>query len=167
MMRFLVCCGIERAAAELFRAAETVPGVSPRCCAMVLSVTLFSWRWPGFFLGGGVIYRFSAQLPKLGYGKWCAQARKLRSARFTRRPVSRDFSSTCVLLNIISTQQAGIEFRPGIIQNLDNGIAKLGPPRLPGSHSRITLLFCRISLFLLDKPGRMVLNTQLVQKHYV
>jgi len=26
----LVCSGMERAAAELFRAAETVPGVSPR-----------------------------------------------------------------------------------------------------------------------------------------
>jgi len=25
-----VCSGMERAAAELFRAAETVPGVSPR-----------------------------------------------------------------------------------------------------------------------------------------
>ena len=55
MMRFLVCSGIERAAGELFRAAETVPGVSPSCSAMVFRVTLFSLRGPGFLLGSYVI----------------------------------------------------------------------------------------------------------------
>jgi hypothetical protein len=46
---------MERAAAELFRAAETVPGVSPRCSAMVFRVTLPSMGGLGFFLGDGVI----------------------------------------------------------------------------------------------------------------
>src|ERR1700682_60012 len=38
-MRCLVCSGMERAAAELFKVAETVPGVRPRCLAMVVRVT--------------------------------------------------------------------------------------------------------------------------------
>src|SRR5258706_6669874 len=54
-MRCLVCSGIERAAAELFNAAETVPGVRPRCSAMVLRVT-FSCV---FFLCTMVIQRSS------------------------------------------------------------------------------------------------------------
>src|SRR3981081_1001498 len=54
-MRCLVCSGIERAAAELFNAAETVPGVKPRCSAITFSVT-----FPvGFFLCRVVIRRFS------------------------------------------------------------------------------------------------------------
>src|SRR6266700_4398639 len=56
-MRFFVCSGMERAAGELFSAAETVPGVSPSCSAIVFRVTLFSLRRPGFFLGVGLIYR--------------------------------------------------------------------------------------------------------------
>src|ERR1051325_7654831 len=39
-IRFLVCSGMDRAAAESFSAAETVPGVSPSRSAIVLSVTL-------------------------------------------------------------------------------------------------------------------------------
>src|SRR5439155_27001758 len=70
MMRFLVCSGMERAAAELFSAADTVPGVSPRCCAMVLSVTLASPRCAGFSLGGSMIFIwFSAHLLKMRYSK--------------------------------------------------------------------------------------------------
>src|SRR5713226_6450435 len=65
---------------------------------------------------------------KIGIWEMVCPSARVHSASFTRHPVSRDFSSTCVLSNIISTQQAGIEFRHGIIQNLDNGIAKLGPP---------------------------------------
>src|SRR5579863_6124184 len=38
------------AAAESFKAAETVPGVKPRCCAMVFSVTFPSLALPAFFL---------------------------------------------------------------------------------------------------------------------
>src|SRR3984893_3924833 len=54
-MPCLVCSGIERAAAELFSAAETVPGVKPRCSAITLSVT-----FPvGFFLCRVLIRRFS------------------------------------------------------------------------------------------------------------
>src|SRR6516225_11272247 len=41
-----VCSGMERAAAELFRTAETVPGVRPRCCATAFKVTT-----PFCFLG--------------------------------------------------------------------------------------------------------------------
>src|SRR6516165_3913632 len=41
-----VCSGMERAAAELFRTAETVPGVRPRCCATAFRVTM-----PFCFLG--------------------------------------------------------------------------------------------------------------------
>src|SRR5215472_3755972 len=59
MMRFLVCSGIERAAGELFRAAETVPGVRPRWSAIVFRVTFVSRRRGGFFLGGCVIYQAS------------------------------------------------------------------------------------------------------------
>src|SRR5258708_22647349 len=70
MMRFFVCSGMERDAGELFRAAETVPGVSPRCSAMVFRVTLSSLRGPDFFLGGGVIFRTFVHLPKLGYVQW-------------------------------------------------------------------------------------------------
>src|SRR6266478_4684465 len=59
MMRVLVCSGMERAAGELLRAAETVPGVSPRCWAIVFSVTLSSLRRADFFRNG-VMDRFSA-----------------------------------------------------------------------------------------------------------
>ncbi len=51
---------------------------------------------------------------------------RVLSARFTQRPVNGDFSSTCGLPNIIYTQKAGIEFRRGIIQNIDIGITKHG-----------------------------------------
>src|ERR1035438_260817 len=40
---------MDRAAAELLSAAETVPGVSPRLSAMVLRVTLFSRGGPTCF----------------------------------------------------------------------------------------------------------------------
>src|SRR2546429_3667066 len=55
-MRFFVCSGMERAAGELFRAAETVPGVRPRWSAMVLRVTRGSERRSCFFLDDWVIY---------------------------------------------------------------------------------------------------------------
>src|ERR1700746_1167470 len=55
-MRFFVCSGIERAAGELFKAAETVPGVRPRWSAMVLRVTRGSERRGCFFLDDWVIY---------------------------------------------------------------------------------------------------------------
>ena len=38
-MRLRVCSGMERAAEELFRTAETVPGVRPRCFATDFNVT--------------------------------------------------------------------------------------------------------------------------------
>src|SRR6266436_4333120 len=41
---------MERAAAELFSAADTVPGVNCRCCAMVFRVTRSGLRTPGFAL---------------------------------------------------------------------------------------------------------------------
>src|ERR1700733_3034580 len=47
-MRRLVCSGRERAAAESLSAADTVPGVRPRCWARVLSVALDSFRAAGF-----------------------------------------------------------------------------------------------------------------------
>src|SRR5437667_12238312 len=95
MMRFFVCSGMERAAAELFSAAETVPGVNPRCCAMVLSVTLGSPRCAGFFLGGRSIFIwFSAHLLKTGYSKRGAelgiaswQARPMPQEADTRAPL--------------------------------------------------------------------------------
>jgi hypothetical protein len=40
--------------------------VSPRCSAIVLRVTLSGLRKSAFFFGGGVIYRSSAHLPKMG-----------------------------------------------------------------------------------------------------
>ncbi len=40
--------GMERAEGESLRTAETVPGVSPKCCATALRVTT-SGFWPGFF----------------------------------------------------------------------------------------------------------------------
>src|SRR5215471_6153999 len=46
---FRVCSGMERAAVELFRTAETVPGVRPRCCATAFRVTT-----PFCFLGPGL-----------------------------------------------------------------------------------------------------------------
>src|SRR6059058_496506 len=55
-MRFFVCSGMERAAGELFRAAETVPGVRPRWSAIVLRVTRGSERRGCFFLDDWVIY---------------------------------------------------------------------------------------------------------------
>jgi hypothetical protein len=55
-IRALVCAGIDRAAGELFKVAETVPGVRPRRSATDLSVTLFcSLAGLGFFFSGGVI----------------------------------------------------------------------------------------------------------------
>src|SRR5277367_2763693 len=50
-MRCLVASEMERAAAELFSAAETVPGVRPRRVAMVFSVTLTSCGGPKLFFG--------------------------------------------------------------------------------------------------------------------
>src|SRR5437870_5482181 len=67
MMRFLVCSGMERAAGELFNAAETVPGVRPRCSAMVFRVTLGSERRDCFFPGGCVICKTLRHLRKLVY----------------------------------------------------------------------------------------------------
>src|SRR5260370_4158533 len=61
---------------------------------------------------------------KIGIWEMVPPSARKHPARFTRRPVSRDSRSTCVSPNIISTQQAGIEFRAGIIQNLDMGIAR-------------------------------------------
>lgn len=61
-MRFFVCCGMERAAGELFRAAETVPGVRPRWSAMVLSVTRGSGGRGCFFLDDWVIYEILREL---------------------------------------------------------------------------------------------------------
>src|SRR5436853_4414788 len=97
MMRFFVCWGMERAAGELFRAAETVPGVSPRCSAMVFRVTLSSLSEPDFSLGGGVIQKPSEYLPTLGYGKMAYPSARVPPARFARRPVNRDSSSTWAL----------------------------------------------------------------------
>src|ERR1700733_3801529 len=48
-MRFLVRSGTERAAAELFSTAETVPGVSPTCSATAFKVTIRSFE-PVLFL---------------------------------------------------------------------------------------------------------------------
>jgi len=38
-MRFLVCSGMEGESPELFKAAETVPGVEAECLAIVLTAT--------------------------------------------------------------------------------------------------------------------------------
>jgi hypothetical protein len=70
----LVCSGMDRAAGELFSAAETVPGVSPRCVAMVFSVTLSEPREPDFFFCRGVIYSSLDDLPIVGFEEGCAPA---------------------------------------------------------------------------------------------
>ncbi len=62
MIRFFVCWGMERAAGELFNAAETVPGVKPSCSAMVLRVTLGSVRWLDLLFAVGVIYTSSKHM---------------------------------------------------------------------------------------------------------
>src|ERR1700682_6681013 len=49
-MRCLVCSGMDRAAEELFSAAETVPGVRFKCSAIVRSVTFRSFGVPDFAL---------------------------------------------------------------------------------------------------------------------
>src|SRR5256884_9697818 len=111
MMRFFVCSGMERAAGELFSAAETVPGVSPRCSAMVFRVTLSSWRGPDFFLGGGVIYRNLRAPSKIGIWEMACPSVRIHPARFARRPVSRDSSLTWALSGEYSTHQADLRFR--------------------------------------------------------
>src|ERR1700730_8946121 len=54
---------MERAAAELFSAADTVPGVRCRCSAIVLRVTRSGLRAPGLPLLGVVIGSASTSLP--------------------------------------------------------------------------------------------------------
>src|SRR6267142_6526199 len=95
MIRFFVCSGRERAAWELFSAAETVPAVSPRCSAMVFSVTLSEPRGPALFFCRGVIRGSLDHLPKLGYGLGSAQALDCLPPA-ARYPVSRHSSSTWV-----------------------------------------------------------------------
>src|ERR1700674_2943635 len=111
MMRFFVCAGIERAAGELFRAADTVPGVSPRCSAIVFRVTLSSLRGPDFFLGGGVIYRNLRASSKIGIWEMARPSARIPPARFARRPVSRNSSSTWALSDEYSTDQASARSR--------------------------------------------------------
>src|SRR6266481_2156086 len=152
MMRFFVCWGMERAAGELFRAAETVPGVSPRCSAMVLRVTLSSLREPDFSLGGGVIQRTLRVSSKIGIWEMAYPSARVPPARFARRPVSRDSSSTWALSDEFSAHQTRTRFRSR------TGMAC---PILPSW--RIPLLFFRISLFLFDtaRPdGRRDLHHQ-------
>jgi len=112
MMRFFVCSGIERAAGELFRAADTVPGVSPRCSAMVFKVTLSSVCGPDFFLGGGVIYRNLRASSKIEIWEMAPERENTScQVRFARRPLSRDSSSTWALSDEYCTHQASTRFR--------------------------------------------------------
>src|SRR6266481_5755243 len=152
MMRFFVCSGMERAAGELFRAAETVPGVSPRCSAMVFKVTLSSLRGPDFFLGGGVIYRNLRASSKIGIWEMPCPSVRIHPARFARRPVSRDSSSTWPLSDEYSTPHASARFhlRASMVLHC---IRIKGAPgdslparRLPTLHSS----GARISLFSLE-----------------
>src|SRR5437660_1288882 len=112
MMRFFVCSGMERAAGELFRAAETVPGVSPRCSAMVLRVTLSSLRKPDFSLGGGVIQRTLRVSSKIGIWEMAYPSARVPPARFARRPVSRDSSSSWALSGEFSAHQPRTRLHP-------------------------------------------------------
>src|SRR6267154_4948292 len=112
MMRFLVCSGMERAAAELFRAADTVPGVRPRCCAMVLRVTLGSPRWAGFFLGGSVIYRVLRTSSRNGIFETARRIGNCVAASTPDAPISRDSSATWQLPSKPWMQAPGVKFRP-------------------------------------------------------
>src|ERR1700753_1329793 len=64
-MRCLVCSEMDRAAAELFSVAETVPAVRRRRAAIVLSVTLVSCGAPLVFLGTTVPRSLQGSVPQL------------------------------------------------------------------------------------------------------
>src|SRR5215467_2031640 len=89
MMRFFVCSGMDRVAGELFRAAETVPGVRPRWSAMVLRVTRGSGRRGCFFLDDWVIYRILRASTKRRFGQlyflYAPSARRVTCADPSRR----------------------------------------------------------------------------------
>jgi hypothetical protein len=55
----------------------------------------------------------------------------------------------------------------GYYAAMTSGIQEGELPLLFLARRRISLFFFRISLFLLDKPARMDINTPLVEKHYV
>src|SRR5215471_1077877 len=166
MMRFFVCSGMDRAAGELFRAAETVPGVRPRWSAMVLRVTRGSGRRGCFFLDDWVIYRILRASTKRRFGQlyflYAPSARRVTCADPSRRfgPLGLDRMPKGPLSGARPTPVSG-HARLSRLFPSPRDLARYTHPKTKRNlfflmrrqtpRGRITLFSLRISIFLLDK----------------